>query len=74
MKQQIIFNIEEGDNPQYYIDPIKNLTVIRDITEYLRHLQKYGNDFRDIDDTIDKIREKITFIILDAGIDEEWIA
>ena len=74
MKQQIIFNIEDGDNPQNYIDPIKNLTIIRDITEYLRHLQKYGNDFHDIDDAIDKIRDKITFIILDAGIDEEWIA
>ena len=68
MKQQIIFNLEEGDNPQDYADPIRSLCVIRDICEYLRELDKYRSE-RPVD--IGEIRGHVRELC--EGIGEEWV-
>ena len=67
MKQKIIFELEEGDNPQDYADPLRALTVISDICNYLRTLDKYGErEEVSIHEIRDHVRE------LCSGIGEEW--
>ena len=71
MTQQITFCLDEGDNPADYANPTAALLVIMKITEYLRSLEKYGHNFLNSDDAVEKIRAEVLALCADIG--EEWI-
>ena len=43
MNTKIIFKFEEGEDASNYVDPLKPLNVIYEITNYLRNLDKHQN-------------------------------
>ena len=72
MKQQIMFNLEEGDDPLDYAAPLKALCAIHDICQYLRELEKYGSPFKTVEEAVSKIRRNVRDLCDD--IREEWKA
>jgi hypothetical protein len=70
VKETIIFELEEGDDPKDYADPIAALCVVKDIVDLMRGLDKWGSDYKTVGEAISGIRANILALCSELG--EEW--
>jgi len=70
MKATLEFDMPE-DQPEFEtaINAHKMKSLLLDFGEQLRAWDKYGHNFKDADDTVDKIRQYFIQCVNDYGLD-----
>ena len=74
MKTIITFEFDEndGNNPSNYIDPYKYLVIIGEINNYMRQIDKYGNEFKDVPQAVYEIRKHINELCAEVPEDYKF--
>ncbi len=58
-KTIISFELEDSDNPSDYANPIEVLCIVKEISDYLRSLEKYGTCLDTVPGVVHEIRQHV---------------